>query len=162
MIERRHDDDRDRIVDVSAGEHASDFEPVELRHPDVDEADVWTEPASQLDSCAAVAALADDLDAVGLEDQADTGTNNLLIVGNDDTKWFVAEWFVGEWLVVGEDRSRRRNLRTHRDREVGGDSPPTIRKWSGVERSTHRGRPLGHPANAEPTWRRRWLGRRRW
>ena len=85
VVERRHDDDRYRLVDVPTGQHAGDFETVEPGHADVDEAHVRPEPAGQFDRFSAVAGLADDIDAVGLEDQADARTDDLLVVGDDDT-----------------------------------------------------------------------------
>ena len=68
------------------GEQARRLEAVEDRHADVEQAHVGPQLAGEGDGGAAVAGLADDIDAVRLEDEAEPGAHHLLVVGDDDAQ----------------------------------------------------------------------------
>ncbi len=83
-VEGRDHDDRQRVGDGRAGEAARGFESVEAGHPDVEQADIRSQLVRQPDRLVAVGGLPDDLD-VGLrvEDQAQTGADDRLVVGDE-------------------------------------------------------------------------------
>jgi hypothetical protein len=88
---------RDVVVFAKCGQHhdggirgrAPDLgrggQPVELRHPDVEEGHVGPVAACLLDRLAAVRGLGHDLDArIGGQDRLDTGSDHGLIVGEQE------------------------------------------------------------------------------
>jgi len=78
--------DGQRILDLRPGELAGGFDAVDVGHADVEQAHVRPEPAGERHRRAAVSCLTDDLD-VGLrvEDHPEPGSDDLLIVGKDDS-----------------------------------------------------------------------------
>ena len=82
-VERRqHEDARARL-----GEHhlARRLDPVEHRHADVHQDDIWRELAGACHGLRAVAGLADHLDSrLRLENHPEAGTDERLIVGEQD------------------------------------------------------------------------------
>ncbi len=139
VIERRHDDDRDRVVDVAAGQHAGDLEPVEPGHADVDEAHVGPRaggPARR---------------PLGRRCASPTTSmpwaSRIRRMPERTISWSSAmttrSRVVHGWAASGADP----------DRQVGGDPPAAVGERSGVEVAAHRGGPLGHPADAEPARR---------
>ena len=73
------------LGDAGPGQQAGGLDAVQPRHADVEQADIRAERSGHLHRLSAVGRLADDRDVgVGVEDHAQTGANDLLIVGHDD------------------------------------------------------------------------------
>ena len=85
-VERGDDDHRDRVRDIGPGQEAGGGEPVQLWHADVEQAHVRGEPLGELHRLASVGRLADDLDAVGLEDETEARAHHLLVVRDHDAE----------------------------------------------------------------------------
>ena len=83
QVEGGDDDDGDRVLDVRPGQLPGRLHAVEDRHPDVHQADVGTQLASQPNRLLPVARLPHDLDAVQrAEDQPKPGAHQVLVVGD--------------------------------------------------------------------------------
>ena len=83
QVEGGDDDDRDRVLDARSGQLPGRLHAVEDRHPDVHQADVGTQLASQPHRLPPVARLPHDLDAVQrAEDQPKPGAHQVLVVGD--------------------------------------------------------------------------------
>ena len=85
-VERGDDDHRDRVGDLGPGQEAGGGEPVQLGHADVEQAHVRAQPLGELHRLASVGRLADDLDAVGLEDEAEARAHHRLVVRDHDAE----------------------------------------------------------------------------
>jgi hypothetical protein len=84
-VEGRDDHDRERVLDVRAGEQPRRLDAVELGHAHVDQAYVGAQLARQRDRLAAVGGLGDHVDAgLGVEDHPEPGADELLVVGDED------------------------------------------------------------------------------
>ena len=83
-VECGDDDDRQRVVDVGAGELAGGLDPVHLGHADVEQADVGAQRAGKRHRFTAVGGLSDDLDAgLGVEDHRQSCPDDVLVVGDE-------------------------------------------------------------------------------
>ena len=90
-VERRQDHDPRRATRRAVGgrpsEPARRLEPIEARHPDVHQDDVGRVAPRQADGGLAVRRLGDDLDVgLRLEDHAEPGPDQRLVVGDQDAK----------------------------------------------------------------------------
>ncbi len=85
-VECGDDDHRNRIVDVRSGQLPCRLDAVEIGHSDVEQADVGPELPGQGDGGASVVCLTDDLDvALAVENRHQAGTDDVLVVGNEQS-----------------------------------------------------------------------------
>ena len=83
-VERRDDHHGERILDGRPGQRARGLEPVELGHPDVEQADIGPQLPGQRHGFPAVARLTHHLDVgLGVQDHAQPGPDELLVVGDE-------------------------------------------------------------------------------
>ena len=75
---------------------------------------------------------------MGLEDQADAGTDDLLVVGNDDTQRNRHGWATSDATVTGRS---------------SGDPPSAGGEWTSVELTAHRRSTFGHATQSETSRR---------
>jgi len=78
--------EHDLGVHVVAADLRSDVEPVEVREVDVEQDDVGVQVARGLQAVAPSIALADDVEAVVLEQQARCGSEARVIVDDEDLR----------------------------------------------------------------------------
>ncbi|GGT81445.1 hypothetical protein GCM10010244_02090 [Streptomyces coeruleorubidus] len=84
-VEGGQDDDAGGVG--GAGEDAAGgLQAVHLGHPDVHQHDVGTCAAGRFDRFGSVGRLGDDVDAVGAEDQSESGADQGLVVGEEHTQ----------------------------------------------------------------------------
>src|SRR4029450_13026447 len=84
-VERRDDHHGERILDGRPSQRTCRLEPVELGHADVEQADIGSQLAGEGDGFPAVPRLADHVDVgLGVEDHAQPGPDDLLVVGDED------------------------------------------------------------------------------
>ena len=82
-VEGSDDHHREGFIDIGPGDLAGRLNPVDARHPDVEQTDVGTELAGEFHRLTAICRLADDLDVrLGVEDHRESGANDLLVVGD--------------------------------------------------------------------------------
>ena len=82
-VERRDDDDGQRVGHPRSRQGLGGVEPVHLRHPDVEQAHVGPQVPGSLDRLAAVGHLGDHLDVgLGVEDHGEPAAHQLLVVGD--------------------------------------------------------------------------------
>jgi hypothetical protein len=106
-VERRDDHYGERIFDGRPGQHPRGLQPVELGHPDVEQAHVGPQLPGQRHGFAAVSRLTHHLDVgLSVQDHAQPGPDQLLVVGDKYA-----------------DR--------HRAGRVRGSSASTTQPWSG-------------------------------
>src|SRR4051794_21306172 len=80
-VERRDHDDGDRVLDTGAGEQPGGLDAVQLRHADVEQADVRAQLTAEGDGLASVGGLGDHLDGgLGGEDRGQAGPDDALVV----------------------------------------------------------------------------------
>ncbi len=84
-VEGGDDHDRQGVGDVGTGESSGGLDAVHQRHPDVEQADVGTQPERQAHGLAPVGGRADHLDAgLGIEQHRQPAADDGLVVGDQD------------------------------------------------------------------------------
>ncbi len=84
-VEGGDDDHGERVVDVGSGEEPRRLDAVEFGHADVEQADVRSQVTGPFHGFASVRGLGDDLDpGLGVEDHRQTGSHQILVVGDED------------------------------------------------------------------------------
>ena len=130
QVERRDHDHRERVRHVGSGEPAGGLDAVQLRHPDVEQADVGRSSRALRHRLAAVGGLTHHLDPrLRVEDHRQAGADQLLVVGDQHP----------------DRHATAPVLRQHRDHR-----PAALRTRAGVERAAQEGRPLGHAHQPVP------------
>ena len=110
------------------GDPSCRLDPVEVRHPDVHEDDVGAQCLGGVDRGEAVGGFADDLEVgLGVEDDAEAGADELLVVGDQDA----------DHVVVSERKPR-------------ADGVAAAVARAGLERAAVERDPLAHADQAVP------------
>ena len=85
VVEVEGGQDQDAGRSVAGGDPACRLDPVEVRHADVHQDDVGAQRLGGVERGEAVGGLADDLEVgLGVEDDAEAGADELLVVGDQD------------------------------------------------------------------------------